>query len=281
MGRSPTAGEQALSWVLRSLPLKHGAHRLLDWVCPSSWSNDPIVVCDFQGQTLSIDISDLVGWHFFMLRTFDPEVVEIVVGSADKTGEEVLWDIGANKGTCSYQLAHKLPNCKIVAIEPQEDLIPCLTFNLAQVAEGRAEIFAVGVGKKAETLDLHIPKGNRGGASLIHSYTREETSVSVTIETADAIRARSRYGWPTLVKIDVEGFEASVISSLAPAFTSRRIKCCVFECAESEREGFRQIRKSVQASGYKIFAIRKSVFSTWLEETIDLVKGASDYAIIR
>jgi FkbM family methyltransferase len=279
VGRSPTVAEQALSWVLRNLPLKNGAHRILYWVSPSSWSNDPIVECDFHGQTLSIDISDLVGWHFFMLRTFDPEVVEIIASSADKIGEEVLWDIGANKGTCSYQLAHKLPNCKIVVIEPQTNLIPALTFNLAQVADGRTEIFAVGVGETAEILDLHIPRDNTGGASLLHTYRGEETTASVSIETADAIRARSRYGWPTLVKIDVEGFEAQVISSLAPAFASRQVKCCVFECAASE--GFSRIRQSVEASGYKILAIKKSAFATWLEETVDLVEGVTDYAIIR
>jgi FkbM family methyltransferase len=282
-GRQLTIGEAALSWCLRHLPIKHGTHRLLDRICPKPRASEGVVACDFHGKTLAIDISDLVGWHFVMLRGFHPEVVETIVRFADKDAEEVFWDIGANKGPSSYQVAHTLPKCRIVAVEPQKDLIPNLSANLQVVAEERADVFPVGIGEKSEISFLYVPRDNTGAASLLPpvEFPLESNGLEVRIETAEWVERNSRFGWPTLVKIDVEGFEPNVIKSLVPAFRSGLIKCCVFECRESEKGGFEQIRESVVRFGYKTYAVRKSIFSTWLEETSKPVNHATDYALVR
>jgi FkbM family methyltransferase len=279
MSRKVTVGEAALSWVLRHLPIKHGAHRILDRVCPSPWvGGDSLVAFEFHGKTLTLDVSDLVGWHFFMLRSFDPEVVETLVKFADTLGDgEVFWDIGANKGACSYQIAYALPRCRIVAVEPQDDLSVWININLIGLGANAINL-SVGLGDEEVELDLHIPAGNKGGASLL---ARSGIKRRVMVKTASWIKCKSGFGWPTLVKIDVEGFEPRVIRSLLPAFEGHAIKCCVFECHASETEGLFQIRAMTAPLGYKIFAIRKSAFSTWLEEATELVTGATDYALLR
>jgi FkbM family methyltransferase len=218
-----------------------------------------------------------------MLRGFHPEVAESIVRFADKDAEEVFWDIGANNGACSYQVAYDLPKCKIVAIEPQKGLIPNLSANLQVVAEGRADVLPVGIGEKSELSFLYIPRDNTGAASLLPpvEFPWESNGLEVRIETAEWVAKNSRFGWPTLVKIDVEGFEPKVIKSLLPALESGLIKCCVFECRESEKSGFEQICESAEGFGYKTYAIRKSIFSTWLEETSKPVDGATDYALVR
>jgi FkbM family methyltransferase len=279
MSRQLTIGEAALSWMLRHLPIKHGKHRILDRLCPKAWVNgDSVVALDFHGNRLTLDISDLVGWHFAILRNFDPEVAEILLRFSDFDTEEILWDVGANKGTLLYQVAHELPKAKIVAIEPQPELVRQLIKNIEW--QDRCQIFEVGLGDEAKTVPLCIPDLNCGSASLVHNFEGGR-SISVKIETAETIKARSGLGWPTLVKIDVEGYEPNVIRSLRPAFESDNIKCCVFECHAVQRESFLEIRAAVEPYGYKTYAIRKTVFSTWLEETRELVAGATDYAIVR
>jgi FkbM family methyltransferase len=283
MEADPLLERPRYPWSLRHFPIKHGHHKLLNRICQKSWSSEGIVACNFHGKMLAIDISDLVGWHFLMLRGFHPEVVETIVHFADKNAEEVFWDIGANKGACSYQVAHALPKCKIVAVEPQTDLIPHLRANLQVVAEGRADVLPVGIGEKSEISYLYVPKDNKGAASLLVplEFPLEKNGLEVRIETAEWVKRNSRFGWPTLVKIDVEGFEPKVIDSLLPALKSHLIKCCVFECKVSEKDGFQQIYESVEGFGYKTYVIRKSIFSTWLEETSKLVNGATDYALVR
>lgn len=276
MTRQATIGEVALSWALRHLPIKHGAHRILDRVFPSPRVDaDQLVAFDFHGKALTLDVSDLVGWHFFMLRSFDPEVVETLVKFAGTDGE-VFWDIGANNGACSYQIAHALPGCSIVAVEPQHELSALTRMNLVEL-NANAIVLPVGLGEEELEMDLHIPFGNKGAASLL---SQGGDIIKVMIKTAQWVKDSSRYGWPTLVKIDVEGFEPKVIRSLLPAFRAHAIKCCVFECHSSEAEGLHQICAMTAPFGYKTFAIRKSAFSTWLEETTELVRGATDYVLV-
>ena len=263
MSRQLTIGEAALSWMLRHLPIKHGKHRILDRLCPKAWVNgDPVVTLGFYGKRLTLDISDLVGWHFAMLRNFDPEVAEILLRFSDSDAEEIFWDVGANKGALLYQVAHELPKAKIVAIEPQPELVRYLMKNTER--HDRCQIFDVGLGDEAKTVPLYIPDANCGSASLVHTFEGGRV-MSVNIETAETIKARSGLGWPTLVKIDVEGYEPNVIRSLRPAFEYRDIKCCVFECFQ--KESLLEIIAAVESYGYKTHAIRKSVFSTWLEGT--------------
>jgi hypothetical protein len=141
MTRPLTAGEAALSWLLRHLPIKHGKHRILHRVCPKAWvTDDPVVALGFYGKRLTLDISDLVGWHFAMLRNFDPEVAEIILRFSDNNAEEVFWDVGANKGTLLYQIAHKLPKAKLVAIEPQPELVRQLVNNTDLLGRCQTEL---------------------------------------------------------------------------------------------------------------------------------------------
>lgn len=280
--RKPTVLESSLSLLFRMLPLKHGAHRLLDRVRPATWvKGTPVVDVPYRGHIVQIDVSDLVGWHFLVMRNFDPEITEVLERFACGNGADVFWDIGANKGTLSYEMAVALPRCKIVAIEPQRCMTDLLAENLETLARGRYEVFAVGIGDTAGTFDLVIPPNNRGRGSLTGERAEGHLVEQVEVVTAETVRRLSRYGWPTVVKIDVEGFEPEVVRSLRPAFASRRVRCCVFECHASQECNFQQIRAATANLGYGLYAITKTPFSTRLVPATHLVRAATDYALIR
>jgi FkbM family methyltransferase len=281
--RAPTFLETSLSLVFRLLPLKHGAHRLLDHLRPRAWVGGPSFVdIPYRGAQVRMDVSDLVGWHFFVLRNFDPEVTEIIKRFAGANADDVFWDVGANKGALSFEMATALPSCRIVAIEPQLAMINLLQKNLGALAGGRFEVFPVGIGEAPATLELVMPAGNRGRASLVARERDDGSLVElVQIITAEQLCERSQYGWPTIAKIDVEGFEPAVIRSMLPAFESQHMRCCVFECHASESAGFEQIRSATEPFGYTVHAIRKTPFSTFLVPAPTLVRNATDYALIR
>jgi FkbM family methyltransferase len=280
--RKPTLLESGLSLAFRLLPLKHGAHRLLDRLWPTVWAQGPSVVdVPYRGHTVQIDVSDLVGWHFLIMRSFDPEITEVLQRFACRDGADVFWDIGANKGALSYDMAVRLPRCKIVAIEPQRCMTGLLADNLETLARGRYEVFAVAIGATPASCELVISPDNRGRASLTGVKAAGCLVEQVEVATADVVRRQSRFGWPTVVKLDVEGFEPEVIRSLRPAFASRRIRCCVFECHASQACSFQQIRAATQKLGYRVYAITKTPFSTRLMAATQLVRTATDYALIR
>ena len=263
------------------LPFKHGKHRLLDLLAPlPAHAKRRTVLAKFHGVRLHIDVSDLVGWHFAMLRSFDPEVTEVIAAAASPGGTEVFWDIGANKGACSYAIAVALPRARIVAIEPQAGLRENLVHNLQQLCPERFEHHQVGIGVVPASAQLTIPDGNAGGATMYPDrFGAHGEAETIKLVTAESIADTSRYGWPTLVKIDVEGHEPMVIQSLEPALRSHRCKVIVFENHAAERDAFGKIRELTERHGYQLLGITKSPFSTRLRVTRDQLAGVTDYVI--
>lgn len=281
--RAMSAAESVLSALLRALPVKHGRHRLLDKIKPELWSDTTTLVkTPYKGHELLIDADDLVGWHFLLLKSFDPEVSEVLCAVGEASDRQVMWDIGANKGACAYAVATALPRCQIVLIEPQATLSGLLEHNMRQLAPGRFELLAAAVGIEEETLELAIPWGNKGRASLVPGVDGEDCrKVMVQVRTAQQIADSSAFGWPTLVKIDVEGFEPQVFESLAPALSARAIEAIVFENHPWQGAAFRPICSAVHRCGYRMFAIRKTAFTTQLQACDAIVPAATDYAVIR
>lgn len=281
--RAMSTAESLLSALLRALPVKHGRHRLLDKIKPEHWPHASTVVkTRYKGHDLLMDADDLVGWHFLMLRSFDPQVSEVLCAVGQASQRQVMWDIGANKGACAYAVATELPHSRVVLIEPQTALAELLEHNMQELARGRYELHAVGVGPRQEMLELAIPADNKGRASLVHDLGSEDCrKVMVPMRTAQQIADDSVFGWPTLAKIDVEGFEPQVFQSLAPALAERACEAIVFENHLWQAEAFRQILGIVQPHGYRVFAIRKSAFATQLQACDAIVPEATDYAVIR
>ena len=275
--------ERWLSRVLRHLPVRHGKHRLLDHVCPRVRARQHLRRrVPFSSTWLELDVDNLVGWHFTILRDFDPEVSEVLVAAAqDPSVPDVFWDVGANQGTCSYSVAAALPTARIVAIEPQRALTHTLVANLERVAGARFEVHPVGIGTEHAELELTVPDGNDGAATL-HPAARGVTGriERVTITTADAIVQASAHGWPTLLKIDVEGHEAVVVTSCLPAISSRRCRALVFENHDGEAAAFDTILRLAEEHGYGVYAIVKTPFRTRLVPTSRPQPRITDYAMV-
>lgn len=281
--RGLSLGEYFLSLMLRTLPIKHGKHRLLDRIAPKIRNKSgKLLLISVHGSEVIVDPGDLVGWHFAMLKSFDPEVVEILKKACNPTIKEVFWDIGANKGACFCSLATNLPLLQVVAIEPQSQLSEVNILNLESVCSGRYEYVRTGIGEEEGELTLVIPESNLGRASLhIQQSGPNDVSEKITIQTASQICRNSKYGWPTIAKIDVEGHEPQVFMSLIPCFDSQVCKVIIFENHASETEAFDTIESLTKTHGYRIYGIRKTPWSTTLVPAKKQLLDVTDYAVIR
>ncbi len=276
-------GESMLSLLFRAIPVKHGKHRLLDRITPKVWDKGgkPLAF-SINGREVIVDPYDLVGWHFAMLRSFDPEVIEVLEKACNPDIKEVLWDIGANKGSCFCNLAAKLPLLHVVAIEPQVMLLANNIINLESICPGRYEYVQAGVGEEEAELTLVTPNSNLGRASLhIQQSSPNDDSEVIKIQTASQIEKNSKFGWPTVIKIDVEGHEPQVFRSLEPCFASKICKTIVFENHASEVKAFDTVKAVTEPHGYQTYGIKKSPWSTTLASTKKQLSGVTDYAVIR
>lgn len=233
----------------------------------------------YGGTSLTMDVDDLVVWHFAVLRSFDPEVSEVLCAVGESSTAPVFWDIGANKGACLYAVARGLPRARLVLIEPQPALQELIRHNMAQLAPGRHEIWDVAVGSEEGDFTLSVPEDNKGRASLVHHG--DGASVTVHVITAEQLASQSEAGWPTLVKIDVEGFEEQVITTLEPALRSGACEAVVFESHQDETQIFADVSDIFTEHGYEVFGITRTPFTTRLTPAPTQLPGAMDYAALR
>ncbi len=282
--RRLTFSEKLLSVAIRCLPIKHGKHRILDKTFPRAWHRPDVPVQIFLRGVgnITVDVSDLVGWHFAVARSFDPEVAEVLTAGCDEEKIEVFWDIGANKGACSIAMARAIPGIRIVAIEPQALLRGINMQNLEVVCGGRFEYRGVAMGVESGVATLTIPSDNTGRASLHATGSRHAIRTeTVQIMSATEIRSESSFGDPTVVKIDVEGHEASVLESLRVFFANGSVKVLVFENHIGDAGAFALAMDLAAQFDYRVFGIKKTVFATRLIPASGHLPGVNDYAIVR
>lgn len=158
-----------------------------------------------------------IGRHILLTGTYEPTIISIVQ-SFTEDGFSMV-DIGANIGlhTLASLFAckpYKKDSQQWVVFEPEPTTFDRLQTNLQlnNLLE-QVHVEQIALGCELGSLPIHTATdANEGSHSLL---PRPETALSgtVPVTTLDTVRASCLpLDKPTLVKIDVEGFEASVLS---------------------------------------------------------------------
>ncbi|MDT8316996.1 MAG: FkbM family methyltransferase [bacterium] len=157
------------------------------------------------------------------------------------TKGDLIFDVGANRGSRA-KIFSKL-GAIVVAVEPQTECSDFLqyvfrnkdNFNLVKKALGASVGQTEMLISNADTISSLSPEWvsavKESGRFAGHEWNRKET---VLVDTLDNLIAQ--YGRPAFVKIDVEGFEAQVLSGLTtpvgalsveftPEFMGNTLKC--------------------------------------------------------
>ena len=140
-------------------------------------------------------------------------------------GETVLYDIGSNDGEISLPLAAEREGVRVVAFEPQPDararlIAAALERNLSTALWGAADVsvIPVALGERDATVELVRYSDDtfsslypRDDEELRRYDLREVGTATVRMRPLDDLRASSIVPPPSVVKIDVEGAELSVL----------------------------------------------------------------------
>lgn len=225
---------------LRWSPLAGAGRRLLDATLPGGGVRPTRVLGGpLRGMVLDLDPRTLklmaVGRH-------EPEVqraIEEHLGPG-----QTAFDVGAHVGYASLLMAGRVgPGGKVVAFEPDPDVLACLRGNLtrnlaaagAVVAVERAVAAAAGgrpFVRRADTATGHLHEG--------------PGALAVQVTTLDD--AAAEHGLPDLVKVDVEGGELAVLSG-APELLAAGRTTFVIEAHSAELE--RDCAGLLEAAGWR------------------------------
>src|SRR6266700_468324 len=209
------------------------------------------------GDDFYIDLSSFLEWQIWAFGSYERHLSELfryLIKPADR-----CIDVGANIGVHTIRLS-KLVGARgeVIAIEPDEELVRRCSKNLLLNRLTNVRLIQAAASERgAENVLLYSPEArdsNKARASLLpHAYLTGSAARVPAVRIDDV-----NDGPVTLIKIDVEGHEAAVVSGAANTIETY-FPSIIFEYA-TELLGSESCSpfKWLHERGYEMFAIRQA-----------------------
>lgn len=164
--------------------------------------------------------------------TYEPGTLKIIERLL-QSGDHFI-DVGANIGLMTIFAARLVgPGGKVTAFEPHPKTREILLKNIAlNGLERTVEVLPYALGPRSEKGKLYDDPGrNRGAASLMNTSDAAAIHDIQTISLNDFIESRADMNLPkpTLIKIDVEGFEIEVLNGATALIQSENPPALIVE----------------------------------------------------
>jgi FkbM family methyltransferase len=164
----------------------------------------------YDGISFNVDISEYNG-HGVYFGLNEPATQKLY--SLIKPGM-IVYDIGANIGVITLNIAKKmLQQGKVFSFEPSPYNFKCAKANIDRNNFSNITLLNFGLGNEKTTAFLYnVNTNNRGMQRLLQSDPNKEfEKTEVQIDTLDNTTQALSMPAPSLIKIDVEGFELKVL----------------------------------------------------------------------
>ena len=167
-------------------------------------------------------------------------------------------DVGANVGQFSRAVLGFWPDAEVIAFEA----LPACADRLrrALASHGRVEVHAVALGREDGRIRFYPHEYSLSSSALPvtpaarqeHSWAREQPSIEVPLRRLDTVLADKVPPRPTLLKLDVQGFELEVLAGART--TLKSVDAVLLEVAfEQGYEGqplFPEVNDWLSAAGW-------------------------------
>lgn len=157
--------------------------------------------------------------------SFEPCMVQLFRALVDK--DDVVADIGANIGMTALLFADLAR--QVVAFEPSPSTFQLLQKNMEANGVSNVQAFNLGLGEKQETLNITYIANNRAGGFISEKIrpTKGHITEEILVDSIDNFFPMHQLR-PTFLKMDVEGFEQSVVKG-GRSFLSKHEPTVVME----------------------------------------------------
>jgi FkbM family methyltransferase len=240
--------------LLRAWPFPRGAGRLIDLFFSNlTFDKEKVTVRTTDAFEMQVMPNDHIGRHIYLTGEFDRSTVEVLCNFA--VDADTLLDVGANVGYVSACFLNNVRDSKVIAVEPQPTILDLLSHNLKQFASDRYQIAPVALSDHSGEAWFEICERNRGASKLVKDASTHTTRVPVW--SADRLLSSLDIRKLDLVKFDVEGHEERLFNSCRDMFRQLQPRAILFEERTKQSAPDGSIGALLQASGYRVFGIRK------------------------
>jgi FkbM family methyltransferase len=197
----------------------------------------PLTVAYGNGGWIAIDERDWLQNFILAYGAYEPEVWDALERCA--SCDEVVWDVGAYVGSFALRAAQDSRVKCVCAFEPDPITLETLKSNLA-LNGNPALLYPLALSDTTTRSTLiHGPATNTGMSTLRPTPSTGMThhasspnrlaTFEVTCRTADDLVAQGQAPAPTLMKLDVEGWEYQVLNGARQLLRSTHLKAIVVE----------------------------------------------------
>jgi FkbM family methyltransferase len=204
---------------------------------------------------ITLDELDLLQRCILAEGAYEPEVWESLASAA--RGNDVFWDIGAHIGSVSVQALGDERIRAVLAFEPDPCQFELLRLHLA-LNGGRGTAFAFALSDRRDSRPMRHGGSDNTGLSSLTAGPGAET-FDVDCRTADELVFGEGLPAPTLVKIDVEGWESHVLDGFKRLLSEKPPRAIVFEAdaLESGELADHSIAATLYRLGYGVRHLRR------------------------
>jgi len=164
---------------------------------------------------------------------------------------DLVFDVGSHHGFYAVYMARRA--ARVLAVEPNPHNVMILQENIGLNGLHNVMVRQAAVGDSVGKISL-LRDSERGG--IDSSSTR--TSPAIDVELLPLDQLAKEYGFPQLVKIDVEGFEASVLRG-ASEIMRRRPKIAIeihVDWLARYGSSVKEVLDLLHPESYRVFVLR-------------------------
>jgi len=263
--------------VMRCYPFPRGQGRIIDRTALKRlrFEESTLVVPTTDGFEIKVFPNDLIGRQLYLTGQFDRTIVQVLL--AQSHAKDCILDIGANIGYVACAMLAGVKDSRVIAVEPQENCFQLLCENLARVSNDRGKALKVAVSDRSGVAFLEYRQGNLGATRIKAAEGGAEASNTVNVVTGPELMEMSGLEKLDLVKIDVEGHEEAVLTSMAPVIERHRPRAILFEHYGELVDASVGIRHLLDQLGYEILGVKKKLLS-WGLMPMEQMKASGRWA---
>jgi FkbM family methyltransferase len=182
------------------------------------------------GTRIEVDFRDVSAWCWINQAVGDVffEIGLLKAMQARMTSASVVWDVGANAGVLSYELARSHPHPRELHLfEPNPRIFTMARSALVKFPFAHAH--QMGLSDTSSLLQMTVPPGRSTMGTVVPVRTGQHGNmIEVQCVKGDILVQEKQFTPPDIIKIDTEGHEIEVIAGLAEVIATFR-PCIFFE----------------------------------------------------
>ncbi|MGH1427541.1 MAG: FkbM family methyltransferase [Arenicella sp.] len=207
---------------------------------------------------MELDPNEYIDREVISKGYYEEEVVEQLIKAIESSSEprEVFWDIGANIGLHCLTLSSLYPKVVHYAFEPFYHNFSKLMIN-HELNSCSVTLFNFGLSDEFGVHQLYTTQKNSGRSGFIDMEAALKTSVNILSCDGDFLVSQGIALPPTMIKLDVEGWEGNVLQGCSDILQSTCLHTIIFEGARNASEI--AFIEDLERMGFSVSPIKRQI----------------------